>query len=202
MPVRPLAGPPRTDPRPASTDEVRDAVLSGSWVVDLRRRGFRPTACAGWLTPHDDGVVLLTDTPEPTEETARELDRLGLGGRPGTVREQATGRLRRADWAAYREARSLATAAGTRLPVVVDVRPHEDWLDAHLPGALHLPVHLVETAGRRMPPGELWVHCRSGHRALVAADLLHRTGRDVVHVDDTWERVGELRLETVTAHAA
>jgi hydroxyacylglutathione hydrolase len=108
---------------------------------------------------------------------------------------------RRADWAAYREARALSAAAGTRPPVVIDVRPHDDWLEAHLPGALHLAVHEVETAGSRVPPGELWVHCRSGHRAGFAASLLHLAGRDVVHVDDSWERVGELHIETTAAAA-
>lgn len=107
--------------------------------------------------------------------------------------------FRRADWAAYDEARARSLATGTRPPVLIDVRPHDDWLDGHLPGALHLAVHEVETAGHRVPPGELWVHCRSGHRAGVAASLLHRAGRDVVHVDDVWERVGELRLPLTVA---
>ncbi|MFB9313824.1 rhodanese-like domain-containing protein [Nocardioides plantarum] len=112
-----------------------------------------------------------------------------------------TGSYRRADWAAYREARVRSEAAGSSAPLVVDVRPHDDWLDGHLPGALHLPVHEVETAGGRVPPGELWVHCRSGYRAGIAARLLHLAGRDVVHVDDAWERVGELHIETTAAAA-
>ena len=112
-----------------------------------------------------------------------------------------TGSYRRADWAAYRDARVRSAATGDRPPLVVDVRPRDEWLDGHLLGALHLPVHEVETAGDRVPPGELWVHCRSGYRAGIAASLLHLAGRDVVHVDDAWERVGELHLET-TATAA
>ena len=33
------------------------------------------------------------------------------------------------------------------------------------------------------------------------AHTWHRAGRDVVHVDDSWDRVGELRIETTPAAA-
>ena len=210
-------------PRPArrvTAEQVSDAVLSGSWVVDLRGRadfaaGHLPGSVSveysaqfatyvGWLVPWDDDIVLLTDTPEVLEPALRELARIGIDGVGAHVMTPAqplTASYRRADWAAYRQARALSAATGTRPPVVVDVRQRDEWLDGHLPGALHLPVHEVETAGRRMPPGELWVHCRSGYRAGIAASLLHRAGRDVVHVDDAWERVGELQIETTPAAA-
>jgi hydroxyacylglutathione hydrolase len=34
-----------------------------------------------------------------------------------------------------------------------------------------------------VPAGRLWVHCGSGYRSAVAASLLQRTGRDVVHIN-------------------
>ena len=34
-----------------------------------------------------------------------------------------------------------------------------------------------------VPAGKLWVHCTSGYRAGIAASLLQRAGRDVVHID-------------------
>ena len=40
------------------------------------------------------------------------------------------------------------------------------------------------------------MHCQSGYRAGIAASLLHRMGRDVVHVDDSWDRVRELAIQT------
>ena len=46
------------------------------------------------------------------------------------------------------------------------------------------------------------MHCRSGYRAGIAASLLHRMGRSVVHVDDDWERVGELAIPAVRELAA
>lgn len=213
--------------RAVTADQVTDAVLAGAWVIDLRPRpafdaGHLPgtvhaetgdglAAQVGWLVPWGDDVVLLADSPEILAPALRDLARIGIDGIGAHVlapvppvvevapTTPAEPRLRRADWAAYREARRESLAAGTRPPVVVDVRPHDDWRDAHLPGALHLPVHEVETGVRRLPAGELWVHCRSGHRAGIAAALLHRAGRDVVHVDDAWERVDALHLETVAA---
>ncbi|MCW2816675.1 MAG: fold metallo-hydrolase [Nocardioides sp.] len=206
--------------RPVTAEQVTDAVLAGSWVVDLRRRDDFARAhlpgsvnveysaqfatYVGWLVPWDDDIVLLTDTPGDLGPALRDLARIGIDGVGAhVVTEPAplTARYRRADWAAYREARELSAATGTRPPVVVDVRQRDEWLDGHLPGALHLPVHEVEELGRRMPPGELWVHCRSGYRAGIAASLLHRAGRDVVHVDDSWERVGELRIATTPTAA-
>ena len=40
--------------------------------------------------------------------------------------------------------------------------------------------------GRRRrdhPPQRLWVHCASGYRSGIAASLLQRAGKDVVHID-------------------
>jgi rhodanese-related sulfurtransferase len=42
-----------------------------------------------------------------------------------------------------------------------------------------LPGRLAE-----MPPGEVWVHCESGYRSIVAASMLAARGRRVVGVND------------------
>jgi rhodanese-related sulfurtransferase len=60
----------------------------------------------------------------------------------------------------------------------------------------------VEERSATLPDGELWVHCRSGYRAGIAASLLHRMGRSVVHVDDAWDRVAELAIPTTPGLAA
>ena len=43
-----------------------------------------------------------------------------------------------------------------------------------------------ELPGRshEVPAGEVWVHCHSGYRALVAASMLAARGRQVISVDD------------------
>ncbi|GAA5152793.1 hypothetical protein GCM10023340_33730 [Nocardioides marinquilinus] len=209
--------------RRVTAEQVADAVLAGAWVVDLRSgrdfaaghvpgsvsvgfTGVAPaeglSAAAGWLVPWCDDIVLLTDAPVVLEPALRELARLGLddvathvvGDEPGPSR--LTARYRVADWAEYREACHRGTT-----PVVVDVRDDDEWRAGHLPGALHLAVPDLERVAASLPRGELWVHAATGHRAGLAASLLHRAGRDVVHVDDAWERVGALRILT-TPHAA
>lgn len=210
------AGAGRALPRPArpvTADEVTDAVLSGTWVVDLRDRasfahghlpgtvsveyGHQFATYVGWLVPWEDDLVLLCDDPAQIDAALHDLAAIGIDG-PGThVLQPAsalTASYRRADWAEFRD------AAGP--VVVVDVRQRDEYDAGHLPGALHLPVQDVDVLGRDLPSGELWVHCRSGYRAGVAASVLHRMGRSVVHVDDAWDRVAELAIATTGGVAA
>jgi len=37
-----------------------------------------------------------------------------------------------------------------------------------------------------VPEGELWVYCRSGYRASMAASILDAAGRTVVAIDDDY----------------
>ncbi|MFC7496171.1 MULTISPECIES: rhodanese-like domain-containing protein [unclassified Nocardioides] len=200
--------------RPVTRDEVADAVLAGQWVIDLRRRdtfarghlpgsvsveqGAQFATYVGWLVPWEDDFVLLHDAPEAIEAALHDLAAIGIDGpgihdlrRPGSA--TLTASYRRADWADFR--------AETGHRVVVDVRQRDEYDAGHLPDAVHLPVQDVDVRAADLPPGELWVHCRSGYRAGIAASLLHRLGRQVVHVDDDWGRIADLATPT-SSHAA
>ena len=197
---------------PATAEQVTDAVLAGAWVVDLRDRsayaqghlpgtvsveyGRQFATYVGWLVPWGDEIVLLTDSPTVLEPALQDLADIGIDGvtaRVLTDDDVATASYRRADWSDY--------LAAEDQPVVVDVRHRDEWERGHLPGALHLPVQDVEVSGATLPSGELWVHCQSGYRAGIAASLLHRMGRDVVHVDDSWDRLRELAIQTTQTAA-
>ena len=67
--------------------------------------------------------------------------------------------------------------------VALDVRRQDEWEEAHLDGALHIPLHLLEQRMDHLPPGTIWVYCAAGYRAAIAASLLARRGREVVLVD-------------------
>ncbi|MFC4786704.1 rhodanese-like domain-containing protein [Nocardioides sp. MAHUQ-72] len=210
------AGAGRALPRAAravTAHDVTDAILRGSWVVDLRGRaayaeghvsgsvsveyGTQFATYVGWLVPWQDDIVLLTDSPTLLAPALRDLAAIGIDGVDTHVldgADQLTASYRRTDWAGFR------AAPGPR--VVVDVRQRDEYEAGHLPGALHLPVQDVEERGATLPSGELWVHCRSGYRAGIAASLLHRMGRSVVHVDDAWDRVAELAIPTTPGLAA
>ena len=182
----------------------------GRWVIDLRdsaayaeghaawfgERGvLRPSSRrtpAGWCR----GTTTSCCSPTPPRCWSRPCAispgsaSTASGPTCSTHDDALTATYRRSDWDGFREALRVSE------PVVVDVRQFEEWTDGHLPGALHLPVQDVDLVAPKLPRGELWVHCRSGYRAGIAASLLHRMGRAVVHVDDSWDRVSELAITT------
>ena len=209
------AGSTRSRPaRPVTADQVADAVLAGAWVVDLRdRSALRGAAPArhgerGVRQPVRDvrrlaGAVGRRHRPahrraHVLEPALRDLADIGIDGRRGPRAHRGRPQRRRATAAPTgpttsrrRAIRSSSTyATGT------------SGSGGHLPGALHLPVQDVEVAGATLPSGELWVHCQSGYRAGIAASLLQRMGRDVVHIDDSWDRVRELAIQTTPVAAA
>ena len=69
---------------------------------------------------------------------------------------------------------------------ILDVRDPEDWVAAHLPGSLNLPLSELRAFPTELDP-ELPVAtiCRSGQKAAVAASLLTGLGaKRVIHVRD------------------
>jgi rhodanese-related sulfurtransferase len=100
-----------------------------------------------------------------------------------------TGRFRVADFAA------MAAAAPA---TVLDVRDPKEADGDTWPGALAIHVSLLERRLAEVPPGEVWVFCRSGYRAAIAASILQRHGRDAVLVADD---VSNMRPPAVAAPA-
>lgn len=201
--------------RPVTAEDVMDAVLSGSWVVDLRTRevfahhhlpgslsiehGSHMARHVGWLVPAEDDLVLLTDDPTQLSSAIAQLADLGIEGVATHLLADGgalTASYRRVGWDEVRTQLDSGSA-----PVLVDVRQRAEFEADHLPDALHLPIQDVPRLGPTLPSGELWVHCRSGYRAGIAASVLQRQGRSVVHIDDDWSRVEQLRLPTVRAAA-
>jgi hydroxyacylglutathione hydrolase len=203
------AGPPGADltpPSRADAAELRRRIEAGEWVVDLRaRRAFAAGHVAGtlgfdlhgsfatylgWLIPWETPLTLLGHTPEQVAEAQRELVRIGID-RPAAA---ATGDPRA--WAGDRALRSYPvadfaglTAVRHHRPVVIlDVRRDQEWDDAHIAGAVHIPIHQLPARLGDVPEGEVWVHCEAGYRASVAASFLDAAGRTVVAVDDEFHR--------------
>ncbi|MGY1593581.1 rhodanese-like domain-containing protein [Geodermatophilus sp. SYSU D00708] len=59
--------------------------------------------------------------------------------------------------------------------VLLDVREPAEWAAGHAPGAVHLPLGLLDPAA--VPPGRTVVAvCRSGNRSGTAADRLGAAG--------------------------
>jgi hydroxyacylglutathione hydrolase len=195
-------GPDLSPPRPAGAAEIQRRIEAGEWVIDLRDRvafaaGFVPGSVSftlgnsfatyvGWTIPWGAPITLLGETPDQVAGAQRELGRIGIGlaaaaaGRPG-------------DWAGDRPLSAVRLAKfgdlADRLtrqpgPAILDVRRRLEWAESHVAGATHLPLH--DLAGRLadVPPGEVWVHCQSGYRAMVAASLLAAPDRQVISIND------------------
>jgi hydroxyacylglutathione hydrolase len=200
-----LAGPPGPDlspPHRASAEEVRRRAEAGEWVIDLRDRiafaaGFLPgsvsfpmtdsfTSYLGWTVPWGAPLTLLGETPEQVAQAQRELariwaDRPAAAASGGPARWAVGARLASLRLAKFGD---LAAAMTAGRPVVLDVRRRLEWVESHIAGARHIPLHELSSRAAELPPGEVWVHCHSGYRSIVAASLLARLGRQAVSVDD------------------
>jgi glyoxylase-like metal-dependent hydrolase (beta-lactamase superfamily II)/rhodanese-related sulfurtransferase len=205
-----LAGPAAPDlspPAHADPTELRRRIEAGEWVVDLRSRtafaaGHLPRSLSfgldgsfatylGWLIPWGTPLTLLGETPQQIAEAQRELARIGID-RPAAA---ATGAPRQ--WAGDSGLATLRLATFTDLAaareahdepiVILDVRRNLEWADGHVLGAIHIPLHELPDRLDAIPAGQVWVHCRSGYRASLAASILAAHGRDVVSVDDEFD---------------
>ena len=67
---------------------------------------------------------------------------------------------------------------------MLDVRRALEWAGGHVAGAVHIPFSDLPGGTGEVPPGEVWVYCRSGYRSTVAASILAAAGRQVISIDD------------------
>jgi hydroxyacylglutathione hydrolase len=85
---------------------------------------------------------------------------------------------------------------GDEAPVVLDVRDADEFAEAHIPGAVHIPyaqlMRRLDELSRERPIATI---CSGGKRSGLAASILQREGFDrLIHVADggvgTWRRLG------------
>ena len=194
---------------------MHDAIRRGTWVIDLRPRGTFARAhltgsiniedgllfaqYAAWLAPWGGDVVLVSDSADDLASGVHDLAQVGVQVRATHLLGPASTWFdshdyRVADWATY--------SRSARGSVTLDVRLVSEYRDAHLPESFHIPLHELEGAASRLPAGHVWVHCKSGFRAAIAASLLARAGRDVVLITDDWEKVEDIGLPILRSRAA
>jgi hydroxyacylglutathione hydrolase len=190
--------PPRyRDPVPTLSASDVAELTARAWVIDVRPRTAFAAAhvpgtinvgvdgpfatYVGWTMPWGNDFALVAADDAELARARRALAHIGLDTPVGTAvpdPEARSGRMRRATFA------ELA-AEWTDDVAVIDVRRQEEWHTGRLAGARHVPVQrLMET---ELPPGQLWLYCAAGYRAVLGASLLARGGRDVVAIDDSWD---------------
>ncbi len=201
---------PPVPPRPLTAVETAAVQRVGGWVVDLRSAedhvaGALPGSLSipyddqlatwvGWLVPWGAPLVLVARSVADFDAPLRDLHRIGIEDIGthvlGAAIPAASGLHRRVTWSDHAERAGRAEAHDAPAPVLLDVRQHDEFDAGHLRGALHIPLQDLPGRVHSLPHGELWVHCRSGYRAGIAASLIARTGRPVVQVDDHWANAG------------
>jgi rhodanese-related sulfurtransferase len=66
--------------------------------------------------------------------------------------------------------------------VLLDVREPNEWALGHIPGAMHIPRGVMESAIETRVPREheVVIYCASGNRSALAADVLQQMGYEKV----------------------
>lgn len=79
---------------------------------------------------------------------------------------------------------TVATLAGAHPgAIVVDVRETEEYVEGHVPGAIHIPLAQLPQRLDEVPAGEpVYVICRSGMRSQRGAEVLEAAGRQALSV--------------------
>ena len=209
-----MAGPTAPDldlPDSLDQDELASRLERGEWVVDLRNRvafasnhlsgslsfeygdGTQFTAFLGWVLPWDEQLTLVGERQD-VENAIRDLSRIGIdnpdaaiGAGPGDVAP-------RVETSSYDSVGWEEVLQKPKDDPILDVRRTDEFEDSHIQDAVNIPLHELLRRMDEVPAGRLWVHCGSGYRSAVAASLLQRTGRDVVHIDASFGDVKKAGL--------
>jgi hydroxyacylglutathione hydrolase len=133
----------------------------------------------GWLIRPGQRLLVLRATDQDPEEIAWQAAKIGYDNLLGEV---AGG------FAAWIAA-GLPTSATPLVEVgevdagrVIDVRQHSEFVSGHIPGARHIELGELPVRTEPLPPGPAVVMCGHGERAMTAASLLQRAGRQDVSV--------------------
>jgi rhodanese-related sulfurtransferase len=161
--VRPIREYAAGHPRGAVSIELRPAFAT--WL--------------GWLIDREQPIVFVLAHDQDRAELVRQCLSIGF--------EHLAGELG-GDAAAWRAAGLPVNTVETVGPkeihtdAVLDVRQRSEFEEAHIPDAVHVELGLLTKEAHSLPAGPITVHCSLGARAVTAASLLERNGREDVAV--------------------
>lgn len=159
---------------------------------------------AGALLPFDETILLVTDEGKE-EETIVRLARVGFDKVGGFLKggfEAWSNAGEEVDMIIDVEADELAMD----LPfddnlVVVDVRKETEFADGHVKDAVNLPLGEINDPGLIANIEErdnLYVHCQSGYRSIIASSILKRQGfHNLRNVVGGFNKIKEQKIEIV-----
>ena len=176
---------------PLAVDEVERRVRGGAELIDVRPMeafaaghvpgslsiALRPSFASwlGWLVPADRPLIFVLDADQDRAELVRQA--LGIGY------EQLVGELAGGVEAWRETGRSLAATELVRTldperEPVVDVRQASEYAAGHVPGARSAELGTLVGPALSELPGRATFMCGHGERAMSAASLAERSGRE------------------------
>lgn len=202
-----------TGPTPANVQvpesleaaELTRRLADGEWVVDLRNRvafssdhfkgavsfeygnGSNFTTYLGWVLPWNEPLTLVGARSD-VEDAIRDLSRIGIDSPDAAIGTEPHALAPDAPVASYPRVgwEEMLRDRAENEPLL-DTRRIDEFASSRLAGSMNVPLHELLSRMDEIPAGKIWVHCGSGYRAGVAASLLQRAGRDVVHIDAAFD---------------
>ena len=180
---------------PLGVEQVRRLVEDGAMVVDVRPIDeyaaahvpgslsieLRPAfgTWLGWLVPEGAVVVALRNLDQDPAEILGQAAKVGYD-----IAGELTGGI-----AAWRSADLVTTSTALVAPTtmiegeqVLDIRQDSEFAAGHVPGAEHSELGTLVSGAATLADGPVTVMCGHGERAMSAASVLERAGRDDVRV--------------------
>ncbi len=167
-----------------STAAFTEGFVPGSISIGLDGRFAE---WAGSLLPFDKPIVLVTDTGREKESAVR-LARVGFSQMKGYLEGGYE------SWKTAGEPIDLvvnvdADEFAMDIPFdqkmrIVDVRRETEFADGHVPGALNIPLETLTDPGTMadfIDSDNIYLHCASGYRSVIAASLFKRQGIHNLH---------------------
>lgn len=180
---------------PLTVEHVRRLADDGATVVDVRpieqyaaahvpgslSNELRPAfgTWLGWLLPQDARVVVLRNPDQDPAEVLGQAAKIGVE----IVGELAGGidAWTDADMTTTSTAVVTATNAADD-DRMLDIRQDAEFAAGHVPGAAHSELGALAAVAASLPDGRVTVMCGHGERAMSAASVLERSGRNDVSV--------------------
>jgi len=196
-----------------SVDDVQSQLDDGAVLVDARPvdrfshthiRGaisipLRAVFASwlGWLVPADRPVIIVRDQDQDAAEIAWQAAKIGYDNVVGELQGGM-------------DAWVSAGREETRIPLlqagelngrqVLDIRQRAEYLDGHIPGAVHVELGDIPKSAAGIPDEPTVVMCGHGERAMGAASLLEAAGHhDLVVLDggpQDWVEATGSKLES------
>lgn len=175
--------------------EFADGFIPGSISIGLDGRFAE---WAGSLLPFDKPIILITDKGKERESMVR-LARVGFNTMQGFLDggfEAWKNAGEETDLIINIEPDELAMDIpfDERL-IIIDVRRETEFADGHIRNAFNIPLNEMNDPARIAMLEEnqnLYVHCASGYRSVIAASLLKRQGiHNLRNISGGWDKIKE-----------